>query len=177
MPYEEDEREACNIFFTWEMFRPLLGGATLYIIPDTTIYDPTLLAKFLRENRITRMLFTPSLLEALLNEPGVDVTKDLSSFRNLLLCGEVVTTDLRARTVNLLPGRGLWNLYSISECHDVSCTDLLTRPNEGRKYCTVGEFLPEVSVVLLDEQSTSGELHQLVPHQNPPGPRSPTCTR
>jgi len=47
----------------------------------------------------------------------------------------------------------LWNLYSISECHDVSCVDLLTRSNEGRKYCTVGLLLPEVTAVLLDENS------------------------
>lgn len=25
-PYAADEREACNIFFVWEMLRPLLKG-------------------------------------------------------------------------------------------------------------------------------------------------------
>jgi hypothetical protein len=25
-PYSADEREACNIFFVWEMLRPLLRG-------------------------------------------------------------------------------------------------------------------------------------------------------
>lgn len=104
VPYAEGEREACNVFFTWEMFRPLMRGATLYVVPDTTIYDPRLLAAYLREHAITRMLFTPSLLEALLNEPSIDVTRDLASFRHVILCGEVVTTDLRARAVKLLPG-------------------------------------------------------------------------
>ena len=61
-PYEENERIACNVFFTWEMMRPLLKGATLYVIPDSVIYDPNLLLKFLKENKITRVLFTPSLL-------------------------------------------------------------------------------------------------------------------
>ena len=29
-PYSEDDsREACNVFFTWEMFRPLLKGALI----------------------------------------------------------------------------------------------------------------------------------------------------
>lgn len=25
-PYDEDDREACNVFFVWEMLRPLLKG-------------------------------------------------------------------------------------------------------------------------------------------------------
>ena len=29
-PYEENEREACNVFFVWEMLRPLLKGYSIY---------------------------------------------------------------------------------------------------------------------------------------------------
>ena len=61
-PFGEDERVACNVFFTWEMMRPLLKGASLYVIPDSVIYDPPLLLKFLKDNQITRVLLTPSLL-------------------------------------------------------------------------------------------------------------------
>lgn len=61
-PFEEDDRVASNIFFVWEMLRPLLKGATLYIIPDDVIYDPPVLLKYLKENAITRTLLTPSLL-------------------------------------------------------------------------------------------------------------------
>ncbi|CAM9911574.1 unnamed protein product [Sphacelaria rigidula] len=47
-PYQEGDREACNVFFVWEMLRPLLGGmesagghaVPLYVIPDDHIYDP-----------------------------------------------------------------------------------------------------------------------------------------
>lgn len=61
-PFQEDDRVACNVFFTWEMLRPLLKGIPMFIIPDSVIYDPPLLLKFLENNRITRMLLTPSLL-------------------------------------------------------------------------------------------------------------------
>lgn len=61
-PYADDDRVACNVFFTWELMRPLLKGITLYVIPDTTIYDPPLLLKYFYENKITRVLLTPSLL-------------------------------------------------------------------------------------------------------------------
>ena len=61
-PFQPDDRVACNVFFVWELFRPLLKGIPLYIIPDTVIYDPSLLLKFLKKHGITRVLFTPSLL-------------------------------------------------------------------------------------------------------------------
>ncbi|XP_060585455.1 uncharacterized protein LOC132741329, partial [Ruditapes philippinarum] len=37
-PYIENEREACNVFFVWELLRPLLKGVPLYIIPSSVIY-------------------------------------------------------------------------------------------------------------------------------------------
>ena len=42
------------MFFVWELLRPLLKGATLYVIADTVIYDPNLLTKFIHDHRITR---------------------------------------------------------------------------------------------------------------------------
>ena len=51
------------MFFNWEMLRPLLQGKTLVVIPDDVIYDPRKLGAFIQEHRVTRMLFTPSLLE------------------------------------------------------------------------------------------------------------------
>lgn len=47
-PYSEGDREACHVFFVWELLRPLLGGmdkaggvaVPLYVIPDDHIYDP-----------------------------------------------------------------------------------------------------------------------------------------
>ena len=59
----------------------VLPGVPLYIIPDNVIYDPPLLCNFLKENRITRILFTPSLLEAVLNAEGVDVSGCLKDMR------------------------------------------------------------------------------------------------
>lgn len=77
---------AGNVFFVWELLRPLLKGATLYVVPDAVIYDSAILPQYvghhlvsvtsevfyqIKENEICRMLFTPSLLEAMLDSPGV----------------------------------------------------------------------------------------------------------
>jgi non-ribosomal peptide synthetase component F len=75
-PYEEEEREACNIFFVWEMLRPLMKGVPMFIVSNQIIYDPALLCEFLREHAITRMLFTPSLLETILNTTSSETLKD-----------------------------------------------------------------------------------------------------
>ena len=33
-------RSGCNVFFVWEILRPLLRGATVVTVPDETSYDP-----------------------------------------------------------------------------------------------------------------------------------------
>ncbi len=61
------DRVACNIFFIWEFLRPLLKGGTVYVIPDDVIFLPRSLTRFIFENGITEVLFTPSLLQAIMN--------------------------------------------------------------------------------------------------------------
>lgn len=153
-PYGEDEREACNIFFVWEMLRPLLRGVPLYIIPDDVIYDPPHLASFLAEHCITRMLFTPSLLQAVLDFKGLHLDKAFQFMRQVWLCGEVVMGILRDRFIQLFPHIQLLNLYSISECHDVACSDLSLGklPSVPRKFCPVGKLLPGVQVLVMDDK-------------------------
>src|SRR4051812_46961093 len=103
------------------MLRPLLGNIPMYIIPDDTIFDVAKVADFLEINRITRILFTPSLLALLLDSLDDDtVRRKLKTLRIIWLCGEVVTMELRNKAMQLLPGCKLLNLYSISECHDIS---------------------------------------------------------
>ena len=60
-PYstKQVEREACSVFFVWEMLRPLLGGATLVVVPDTVVVDPPTLCNFLSEQKVTRRTFPP----------------------------------------------------------------------------------------------------------------------
>jgi hypothetical protein len=53
----------------------------VYIIPDDVIYDPPQLASFLEEHRITRMLFTPSLLQAVIDFKGLQLDKAFQFMR------------------------------------------------------------------------------------------------
>lgn len=152
-PYDEDDREACNVFFVWEMLRPLTQGIPMYVISDEVIYDPPRLIKYIEEHKITRILFTPSLLDAVIKYKGVDVRKSFKTLRIIIFCGEVMTTNVRDKISSLCPWITLLNLYSISECHDVSSADI-SNPNnikEGRQYCSIGKSLPFVKILILDE--------------------------
>ena len=53
----------------------------MYIIPDSIIYDPRLLSNYIHRHHITRILFTPSLLEAVLDTPGLDFAELFKSIR------------------------------------------------------------------------------------------------
>jgi thioester reductase-like protein len=137
----------------WEFFRPLLKGATIYVIPDDVIYDPKPLTAFLAEYRIHEVLFTPSLLETLLN--AIDrhaLGAALSCLRVLWLNGEVVTTRLKQRAIEALPESvRLINTYSISECHDVASLDLRRSEDRPSGFCTVGYPIDGIAIRLLDE--------------------------
>ena len=168
------EVEACNVFFVWEMLRPLLRGQTLVVIPDNVIYDPTALATFCHDLQVTRMLFTPSLLEAVLDAHGnlltttstssgsntqhLDLCSKLTSMTTIILCGEVVTVALQERAKKLLPWAALWNLYSVSECHDVAALDLAHGNYSTRKYCPVGKLFHGVEAHVMEVNQETGQL-------------------
>ncbi|XP_035825631.1 linear gramicidin synthase subunit D [Aplysia californica] len=171
-PYVEDDREACNIFFVWEMLRPLLKGIPLYVVTNHEIYDPPVLCEYLRSNCITRMLFTPSLLETVLNTTPTDqLQAAFSSLKQIWFCGEVVTTSLLERCIQTLPWVRYVNLYSVSECHDVACEDLSAyyRDNKeflmSRKFSPVGRIIKGVGITILDKDGKvqpvgrSGEIY------------------
>ncbi len=152
--YQPQDRVACNIFFVWEILRPLLKGATCYIIPDDIIYDPRPLLDYLAGHKITEVLFTPSLLETVINSVDAEqIRLKLSSLKAIWLNGEVVTVNLKNRVLKILPDHvRLLNTYSISECHDVADVDLRDAKNLPSGICTVGHTIQGVELKLLDEK-------------------------
>ena len=163
--YAPGDRVGCNVFFIWEMMRPLLRGATTVVIPDDVIYDPNALIRFLEEYGITETLFTPSLLETVLNSSGPEVGERLSNLRTLWLNGEVVTRTLAQRAMELLPDVRLLNVYSCSETHEVAAGDLRELvENPESTYCAIGAPMDPEHLYLLDaggERVAEGEAGEL----------------
>ena len=151
--YAAGDRVACNIFFPWEFLRPLLKGGTVYVIPDDIILLPRALTQFIAEHQISEILFTPSLLQGVLNSAAPALLRDrLSSLRVVWLNGEVVPTSLLKLALELLPASArVFNTYSISETHDTCTIELTNLITEGMDACPVGLPMDGVTVRVLAE--------------------------
>ncbi|KAF2432937.1 nonribosomal peptide synthetase 10 [Tothia fuscella] len=158
------DRVACNVFFIWEMLRPLLRGATVVCVPDEASYDPAALVDLLSSQHITETLMTPTLLAAVLARHSSIGTR-LPELRTLWLNGEVVTTDLARRALKALPKIRLLNCYSASETHEIASGDIqeMLATTDG-PYCPVGPPMDLEHTYILDEsgrrvaEGASGEL-------------------
>ncbi len=151
--YQSGDRVACNVFFPWEFLRPLLKGGTVYVIPDEIVFQPRALAAFISERQISEILFTPSLLQGVLNSADDKLLRaQLSSLRVIWLNGEVVPTSLLKLAIDVLPDSArVFNTYSISETHDVCTVDLTDLRLDGMDVCPVGLPMDGVTVRVLPE--------------------------
>ncbi|KAK2739915.1 putative NRPS-like protein biosynthetic cluster [Onygenales sp. PD_40] len=144
------DRVACNVFFIWEILRPLLRGATVFAVPDDASYDPAVLVDLLSAKGITETLMTPTLLAAVLSRhPSLGAR--LPALRTLWLNGEVVTTELARRASKALPNTRLLNCYSACETHEIACGDIREMISDDLLYCPVGLPLYPKYTYILDE--------------------------
>ncbi|KAJ5160137.1 uncharacterized protein N7482_007141 [Penicillium canariense] len=144
------DRVACNVFFIWEMLRPLLRGATVVAVPDDASYDPAALVDLLASKGITETLMTPTLLATVLSRYPQIATR-LPALRTLWLNGEVVTTDLARKAIKALPHTRLLNCYSACETHEIACGDIRDVMDPDSLYCPVGAPLDPAHTYILDQ--------------------------
>lgn len=152
--YKPGDVVACNVFFVWECLRPLMKGGAVLPIPADDIFDGERLTSQIERFRVTEILFTPSLLEnMLLTVDLADVRNRLKTIQQIYLNGEVVTLALRKKVIGALKGVRLFNLYSISECHEVAALDLTADDldlTSSDKFCPVG--YPSTQCYIVDEE-------------------------
>ena len=157
------DRVACNVFFVWEILRPLLRGATVVTVPDETSYDSIALVDLLASQKITETLMTPTLLAAVLSRHP-HIRSRFPELRTLWLNGEVVTTDLARRAMEAFPNVRLLNVYSACETHEIACGDIADMMDPEATYCPVGPPLDPKHVYVLNDSGqkadygVSGEL-------------------
>ncbi|WNZ58795.1 amino acid adenylation domain-containing protein [Myxococcus sp. MxC21-1] len=95
----------------WELFAPLMVGARLVLAPHGLGADTEHLARVLRERDVSVLQLVPSLLTALVEEPGF---ANLPALRRVCVGGE----PLPSATVATLFSRSkaeVWNLYGPTE--------------------------------------------------------------
>ena len=142
----------CNIFGIWDLVPALLHGVPAVMLADATLRDPFALADAVVRQGITRLMITPTLLDACLACPGA--VSALRRLRLIVLCGEAVTAPLLARILECLPDTQCANLYSLSECHDVAAGTL-----ESGRPSNVGHVADFADVHVVEPD----DPHALVP--------------
>lgn len=159
-----DDRVGVGIFFVWELFRPLCRGATCVVIPDHVLFDAEALTDFIQRYDVTRLMVTPSLMQLLVDsvDPAI-LSQKMKGLRYLWYCGEVVSTELALEGLKLLPNTRSLNLYSISECHDVSIGDFNNDLDQSRKFATCGINIPGVKFYVVDLEEDATAPMKLVP--------------
>ncbi|MER7761428.1 amino acid adenylation domain-containing protein [Streptomyces sp. NPDC097619] len=112
----------------WELFWPLVTGATLVIAPPGAHRDPLRLGELMRSEEVSTAHFVPSMLDAFLDDPrAVDGARGLT---RLVCSGEALPADLRDTFFDRLPGVALHNLYGPTEAA-VDVTHWQCLPGEG----------------------------------------------
>ena len=108
----------------WELFWPLICGATIVMATPGAHREPVAIAETLARQRITTAHFVPSLLRAFLAETS-DALPDL---RRILCSGEALTAPLRDGVAARFPHVRLHNLYGPTEAAvdvtEIDVTDL-----------------------------------------------------
>ncbi len=108
----------------WEIFGPLMHGATLRILADADVTDPLRLVEQLAApvggKSISHLVVVPSLLTALL-DIDARLGSRLPGLRSWITSGEPLHPELLRRFRRACPGVTLLNTYGSSENWDATC--------------------------------------------------------
>ncbi|MGI5321203.1 amino acid adenylation domain-containing protein [Actinomadura nitritigenes] len=143
-----------------EVFAPLVGGGTLVAAPDGTERDPAALLRAIAAHRITVVQVVPSLLRALVEEPGWE---GCGSLRLVLSGGEQLHAELARRLRDRVPA-DVVNTYGPSEC-SVDVTAHRYDPAQASGPVAIGRPVTGMRVIVLDAAGrpvppgVRGELH------------------
>ncbi|WP_190019749.1 non-ribosomal peptide synthetase [Streptomyces hiroshimensis] len=129
----------------WEIFWPLLHGATVVVARPDGAEAPGYLPGLIRAERVTVAQFVPSTLEVFLREPDADRCDTL---KTVFVGGEQLTQDLADR-FHAAVGAELHNQYGPTEV-SVYTTTGRARPGADSLAVPVGTPLAGLRVYVLD---------------------------
>ena len=130
-----------------EWFAPLIAGATIVVAPPGVERDPAALVRCVGDAGATVLQLVPSVLRAMLDEPG---WSKLGSLRQVWLAGEPLDHALVRRLREKVPVQ-VWNTYGPTECSiDVTAYPVPLDATEQRGPVPIGRPLHGIRVAVLD---------------------------
>jgi amino acid adenylation domain-containing protein/non-ribosomal peptide synthase protein (TIGR01720 family) len=144
----------------WELFWPLIEGATLVVAKPEGHRDAEYLAELIRAERITTIHFVPSMLRAFVD---AGVAAGCGVLRRVICSGEALPRDLQAAFQELLDVP-LHNLYGPTEAA-VDVTYWPCAPDAPAEPVPIGRPIWNIRLHVLDAglqpvpEGISGELY------------------
>lgn len=137
----------------WELFWPLVTGATLVIAKPEGHKDPLYLAALIQEGRVNVIHFVPSMLAVFLE---YEEAAQCTGLQKVFCSGEALSVKVKERFFAALPGCELHNLYGPTEASvDVSYWEC--KPGGDSETIPIGFPIANIHLYVFDP------LSQLVP--------------
>jgi len=143
----------------WELFWPLMSGATLVVAPPYAHQDPAQLGRIIERERVSVAHFVPSMLSAFITAGGLTHCRSL---RYVLCSGEALAYEVQRRFQRQCSAE-LHNLYGPTEA-SIDVTHWMCR-DDARATVPIGQPIANTQVYVLDEHLSPapigvvGELH------------------
>ncbi len=127
----------------WELFWPLLNGATLVVAKPGGHKDNAYLVDIIHQQNITTLHFVPSMLASFLEAPSA-----CPSLKQVICSGEALSPALQKQFFEQLPNVELHNLYGPTEAA-IDVTAWRCQP--GERSVPIGHPIANTRIYLLDQ--------------------------
>lgn len=144
----------------WELFWPLITGATLVMARPGGHQDSGYLARLISEQKITTMHFVPSMLAVFLQEPLLEQCKHLT---RVMCSGEALPYHLQQEFFARISAN-LYNLYGPTEAA-IDVTHWTCQATSASSCVPIGVPIANIQIYLLDRHlrpvpiGVAGELY------------------
>jgi amino acid adenylation domain-containing protein len=129
----------------WEFFEPLMVGARLIMTPPGKQQDSAYLVQLIADQQITAACFVPSMLQVLLEEPGLE---RCGCLRRMTTGGELLSVALQNRFSSYLDA-DLYNGYGPTEA-TISASFWHCQHGEHGRVVPIGRPIANTQIYLLD---------------------------
>ena len=146
----------------FDLYSSALTGAKVLIIPEALFMYPVKLMEFVREKRVTCILWVPTVMISVANSGALDGL-ELPDLQTVTFAGEVMPSKQLNVWRRALPGRVYANLYGPTET-DVCTCYVVDRDFADQEALPIGYARANMRVVILKEdgsEAAPGEQGEL----------------
>lgn len=131
----------------FEMWRPLLVGATIVRVPDLVRTDPFELQDFVEKQKITVMIVPTALFQVI----ALTAPATFGGLRHVIVGGDVVSCNAMRNVIEAAPPEHLWNGYGPAEATIYVTMGLVDQEEVQQPRISIGRAIGDTKIFLLDD--------------------------